>query len=128
MNLKVIKLKVLKKSVIMLLLLLLVACGNNYDSIIDLSIEEFKEELSETTMGASILRHYDSDYEFRNDLEMIIWKDDGYVKMSIPATENRNLDKYYKIEGKDLKRVNDDDFEDLKEPNYHEKKGEIIEE
>lgn len=86
-------------------------------------MKEFKEELSETTMGASILRQYDSDYEFRNATEIIIWKDEGYIKMFIPATENSNLDKYYKIEGNDLKRISDDD---LGKPNYHEEKGEII--
>ena len=108
---KEINLRFYKNLLLTLVLLLLVACGNNIDSIVDLSMEEFKEELSETTMGASILR-----------------QDEGYVKMSIPATENRNLDKYYKIEGKDLKRISDDDFDDLDEPSYHEKKGEIIKE
>lgn len=125
---KEIDLKFFKNIFLTLVLLLLVACGNNIDSIVDLSMEEFKEELSETTMGASILRQYDSDYEFRDATEIIIWKDEGYVKMSIPATENRNLDKYYKIEGKDLKRISDDDFDNLDEPSYHEKKGEIIKE
>lgn len=124
-----IDIKILKNVAIISILIVLVACGkNNYDNLIDSAMEVFKEDLSESTLGVSVLNSYESDYELKNESEIVIWEDDGYIKISVPATENYDVSRYYKIDNMNLESVSDDEIVDLGEPNYHEKEGEIIKE
>lgn len=113
----------------MMTFVFITACGKtNHNEIFESVFEVYKEDLEDSLTGAMVLKKHDNDYELKENLDVVYWENEGYMRIIVPVTENTDKTMYYKIDGNFInyiENVEDEEAGNLGKPDYHMKKGEV---